>query len=364
MNSQIREAAAQWLVEFRTDTPDAAARRQFASWLRTSPEHIQAYLDLLALWEDAHHCDPHGALDTDALVALARADVAITDLRTDVRPQGSAEAHAPETREFRVTIPRQTALRRLLRPSTGIAALLSLVINFGLVWMATDSREVTYSTEIAEQRSVVLTDGSHVELDGLSNLRVNFTSRERGVELLSGQALFHVTKDTKRPFVVRVEGTRLRAVGTEFDVNRTTLGTVLTVLEGRVAVLTSDAPARNHSGPLDTGVKVDAGQQATILHGTITAPQAVDTAAVTGWMRRLLVYASTPLSVVVEEFGRFNYRRIVIASPELAAFRVTGVFRPFDPESLSDLVLYLRRQPGIEVVERANQISVQVRSAH
>jgi ferric-dicitrate binding protein FerR (iron transport regulator) len=65
--------------------------------------------------------------------------------------------------------------------------------------------------------------------------------------------------------------------------------------------------------------------------------------------------------VVAEEFGRFNYRRLVIASPELVDFRVTGVFRPFDPESLSDLVLYLRRQPGIEVVEKGNQISAQVR---
>jgi transmembrane sensor len=347
MNAQIREAAAQWLVEFRTDAPDAASRRQFASWLRTSPEHIQAYLDLLALWEDAHRVDPHHGLDADALVALARTDAAVTDLRTDIRP---------------VTIPRHSALRRLLRPSTGIAALLSLVINIGLAWIATHSRDVTYSTEIAEQRSVVLNDGSHVDLDGLSNLSVNFTSHERSVELRSGQALFHVTKDANRPFVVHVEGSRLRAVGTEFDVNRTALGTVLTVLEGRVAVLTADASAGNHSQPVDAGVKVDAGQQATILRSTITAPQAVDTAAVTGWMRRLLVYSSTPLPLVAEEFSRFNYRRIVIANPTLANLRVTGVFRPFDPESLSDLVLYLRRQPGVEVVETANQISVQARS--
>jgi ferric-dicitrate binding protein FerR (iron transport regulator) len=361
MNAQIREAAAQWLVEFRTDTPDAAARRQFASWLRTSPEHIHAYLELLAVWEDAHSYDPHRGLDVDALIALARADRAITDLWTDALPGDVGETVAPEMRQARVTIPRHNTVRRLLRPSTGIAALLSLVINYGLVWIAANSHDATYSTEIAEQRSVVLTDGSHVDLDGLSNVRVNFTSHERTIELLSGQALFHVTKDAKRPFIVRVDGTRLRAVGTEFDVNRTPLGTVLTVLEGRVAVLTSDAPPRNHSGPVDTGVKVDAGQQATILHNTITAPQAVDTAAVTGWMRRLLVYTATPLPVVAEEFGRFNYRRLVIASPELADFRVTGVFRPFDPESLSDLVLYLRRQPGIEVVEKGNQISAQVR---
>jgi transmembrane sensor len=363
MNSQIREAAAHWLVEFRTDTPDVAARRQFVAWLRTSPEHIKAYLDVLALWEDAHCYDPQRRLDVNTLVARARADRVITDLPTDGFPD-AADTLAPEKPDLRPPVSRATILGRLLRPHTAVAALLSLLVNCGALWIAMDRRNVAYTTQIAEQRSVLLSDGSRVDLDALSSMRVSFSSDERTVELLSGQALFRVAKDAKHPFVVRVDGARLRAVGTEFDVNRTTLGTVLTVLEGRVAVLASAAPAVTHWSSSGAGTKVDAGQQVTITPETITVPQAVDTAAVAGWTRRLLIFTSTPLSVVAEEFNRFSFRRLAIASPELVDFHVTGTFRAFDPESLSDFVLYLRRQPGIEVLEKDDRISVQTRSAH
>src|SRR5580658_6799987 len=375
MNSQIQEAAAHWLVEFRTDTVDIAARRQFAAWLRTSPEHIRAYLNLVALWEDAQLYYPQGLLDINALVALARPDRVITDIRADERPNAATNAIAPEAHESRATIPRKAVLRRLLRPRTGIAALLSLVITCGPWWIAVHSRNGDYTTRIAEQRSVVLSDGSHVDLDALSNVRVKFTSNERTVEILSGQALFRVTKDTKRPFVVRADGARIRAVGTEFDVNRTTLGTVLTVLQGRVAVRVSSGASRNpfgsstrsdtkvsQSSSPGTGSEVEAGQQVTILRSTITAPQAVDTSAVTGWTRELLIFASTPLPVVAEEFNRFNYRQIVIASPELLDFHVTGTFRAVDPETLTTFVLFLRHQPGIEILEKGDRIIVQAYS--
>jgi len=303
--------------------------------------------------------------------------------RVSATPPGqSSVRRSVIVRSTRASIYRNTILRRLLRPRTAVAALLSLIINFGATWIAVDPRNVAYTTQTAEQRSVLLSDGSRVDLDALSNVRVSFTSDERAVELLSGQALFRVTKDTSRPFVVRVDGARFRAVGTQFDVNRTSLGTVLTVLEGHVEVLVSAAPTRNvfglfsshggtgsdtsstHSSSPDARVMVDAGQQATIIHSTITVPQAVDTAAATGWTRRLLIFTSTPLAVAAEEFNRFNFRRLAIASPKLADFRVTGTFQAFDPEALADFVLFLRRQPGIEVLERDDQIAVQSRSTH
>ena len=55
---------------------------------------------------------------------------------------------------------------------------------------------------------------------------------------MTGQALFTVAKDPRRPFVVSADHTRVRAVGTQFDVQKRTSGTTVTVLEGRVAILT------------------------------------------------------------------------------------------------------------------------------
>lgn len=366
MNTQIREAAAQWLVEFRTDTPGLAARRQFAAWLRTSPEHIGAYLDALALWEDASCHDPQRRVDIDELVALSRPDRKITNLRPD--DTSDADALVPEKRDWRALISQKTILRRQLGLRTAVAVLLSLLINGAVTWIATDSHRAAYTTQIAERRSVALTDGSRVDLDALSIVRTNFTDHERTVELVSGQALFRVSKDPSRPFVVRVNDARVRAVGTEFNVNRGALGTVVTVQEGRVAVLVPAADTQSDTtgrrlGARAAGVEVLAGQQTTIIGKTIADPQAVDAAAATAWTRGLLIFASTPLPEVVEEFNRFNLRRLAIANGELGDFPITGTFSATSPESLSDFVTFLRKQPGIEVLEKNDQITVQTRSA-
>ena len=53
MNTQVREEAAAWLIEFRTEEVDAATRARFADWLRASPAHVSAYLKVASVWEDA-----------------------------------------------------------------------------------------------------------------------------------------------------------------------------------------------------------------------------------------------------------------------------------------------------------------------
>jgi transmembrane sensor len=358
MNAQIRDVAAQWLVEFRTGSPSVGARRQFAAWLRTSPEHIRAYLDALALWEDARCYDRQRRLDVDGLVARARTDHKITNLRPDDDPDNIADTPGFENQDLHSSVSRKITRRGRLGLHTAIAVLLSLLINGAVTWYATDSQGVAYVTQTAEQRSVPLADGSRVDLDALSNVRENFTSHERGVELQSGQALFRVTKDKLRPFVVRINDVRVRAVGTEFNVNRTALGTVVTVLEGRVAVFVGGSSAEA------AGVAVDAGQQTKVMGSTIAVPRTVDTKVATGWTRGVLSFAATPLAEAAEEFNRSNSRRLVVASRELSDFHVTGTFRASSPESLADFVLFLRKQPGIEVLEKDDQITVRTRSTH
>ena len=89
---------------------------------------------------------------------------------------------------------------------------------------------------MGEQRSIQFEDGSTVDLNSRSKIRVKYSKQERDVELIEGQALFHVAHDTSRPFIVAVGATRVRAVGTQFDVYKKSNGTVVTVVEGRVAV--------------------------------------------------------------------------------------------------------------------------------
>src|SRR5205807_1325966 len=105
-------------------------------------------------------------------------------------------------------------------------------------------RPQVYATAIGEQRSVVLKDGSMIQLNSRSRVEVRYTDHDRKIALKEGQALFTVARDTQRPFLVSAGDTAVRAVGTQFDVNRLETEIVVTVLEGKVAVESPGTPQR------------------------------------------------------------------------------------------------------------------------
>ncbi len=206
-----------------------------------------------------------------------------------------------------------------------------------------------YATDIGEQRSVTLQDGSVIDLNARSRIRVRYGSDTRHIDLMEGQALFHVARDRARPFIVASGDTQVRAVGTAFDVNRKAAGVVVTVVEGRVTVL---APSVQHSG---TGALLAAGEQLSVSGTSARKAERPDIAAATAWTQHRLVFNAAPLSEVVEEFNRYNARQLVIDAPELETFGVVGVFSSTDPAAL---LRFLSAQPGIRVEEGSDRIRI------
>jgi len=74
--------------------------------------------------------------------------------------------------------------------------MLACVAGGILTWLML-ARNPPYTTQVGEQRSIALPDGSLIELNARSSVRVRFTSNERAVELLEGQALFRVAKGSR-----------------------------------------------------------------------------------------------------------------------------------------------------------------------
>ena len=87
-------------------------------------------------------------------------------------------------------------------------------------------------------------------------------------------------------------------------------------------------------------------------------PHPANVATATAWTQQQLVFESTPLSEAADAFNRFNARQLRIEGAVLADFHVSGTFPARDPTSLSRFVLFLRAQPGIEVQESDDEISV------
>jgi transmembrane sensor len=232
----------------------------------------------------------------------------------------------------------------------------------------------------------VLSDGSTVALNSRSGIKIRFSKHERTVELIQGQALFHVAKDSARPFTVSADGTRVRAVGTQFDVYRKYSGTVITVVEGRVAVLAHVAPAaatvelqsppvasdevaRRPSGAVSSPDLIGpareplsgrdtlflvAGEQLIVTAKAYQKTDHPNIAGATAWTQRL-VFDSASLSDVAAEFNRYNTRRLVIEDPNLYDFHISGVFSSADPDAL---IRFLRERPGVRVTETESEIRI------
>ncbi|MEO7140058.1 MAG: FecR domain-containing protein, partial [Ferruginibacter sp.] len=145
---------------------------------------------------------------------------------------------------------------------------------------------------------IVLEDGSKVWLNAASSLRypVQFTGRERRVELLEGEAYFEIAKNKERPFIVMANRMEVQAIGTAFNVN--TYGNAdslvsTTLTEGKVSVQTRESR-----------YMLEAGQQVRLNKaGPVVADADVD--AVTGWKNGLFVFNNAPLWEVMVQLARW-----------------------------------------------------------
>ena len=372
INTQIYEEACEWFIDCRAGDLDNAARHAFDSWLRKSPEHLSAYLELAAIWNEGPSLDPQGKFDRDTLITQAALDRDSVVEFSNSRNGSEASRHDAAPRAAQP----HNELRRIRRRRFAALAASIIVLAVATAICLQMLRPPAYATAIGEQRSLVLEDGSTVELNSRSKIIVRYTPQGRHVDLLQGQALFHVAKDATRPFVVKTGATLVRAVGTEFDVYQKRDGTVVTVVEGRVAILTDhaialadhdvpaaalDAPQSNLAFPTipagQTGnIMIAAGEQLTVTPKVIQIAEHPNIANATAWTQRRLVFESASLADVADEFNRYNDRQLIVADPGLETFHVSGVFSSTDPASL---IRFLRARPELHIVETETQIRIE-----
>jgi len=296
-NSAADREAAEWHVRLGERPVSAAALEQFRIW-RTRPGNAEAYARVEALWRGA------GTLAGDPDVQ------AVT--------QAALKASRPRPR------------RSLTRRALPAAAVLVPVVAAALVlafWLP--SRDV-YATDVGDQRVVRLDDGTRIQLDTDSRVRVRYADAERRVVLERGQALFMVARDPARPFRVVAGAAEITALGTVFDVRRETAGVRVTLVEGAVAVVEGD-PDRARRWRLAPGQQVRTSRPDP-------RPVAVDAAAETSWSQGRLVFRGAPLREAVAEVNRYLPEKIELAAPASEDVPVNGVFASGDREAFVSAV--------------------------
>jgi len=190
---------------------------------------------------------------------------------------------------------------------------------------------------------VPLADGSVVNLNTDSRIRVQYTAVRRSIHLDRGEALFDVAKDAARPFVVSAGDMQVRAVGTSFSVLRLADTPVqITVREGVVEV------DRDHSGAREVApVRLTANMRAEAPLGSgLASPAPIRAVAVApveieravAWREGRIAFEGETLAEAVKDFQRYSDTRIVIDDPSIAKEEVTGLFQANDPVGFAQAV--------------------------
>jgi transmembrane sensor len=330
----IREAAAEWLVRLNDERAGSIEQSEFIAWLQRSPEHVREYLRAEKAWLEMGAA---ARVDSMAVSELLREPA--TNVIALAPAPGSATPVAPIGR------PRALSSRRMLLG--GVAAGVVALVAGVTPWVASQLGADVYATGIGEQRRIVLADGSTVELNTHSRIRVRLTEAARELQLLDGEAFFDVAHDATRPFRVLSGAVVVRAIGTQFNVYRQADRTVVTVIEGRVAVTSDEL----NSAP--EAVELGAGDAMQASGSAVLEAVPVDPAKATAWRARRLIFENATLAEAIAQFNRYNTQQLVIEDAALAAERIDGVFEADNPRALTN---FLTRRGDVELVQRQGSL--------
>jgi transmembrane sensor len=194
------------------------------------------------------------------------------------------------------------------------AAAATILLAIAAFW-SHDELVNQYVTDVGEQRTVPLADGSIVTLNTATRIRVRYSGAERLVELVSGQANFDVAGDAVRPFVVKAAGGEVRALGTVFDVYKVADKVTVTLIEGKVAV------TKGSEVTLAAGEQLSYSKSSTAIRRS-----QADLPRVSAWRSRQLDFDDTLLSEAIAEANRYSKVQIELDAPQLSEARISGRF--------------------------------------
>jgi transmembrane sensor len=360
--------AGAWQIHLADN--DLESTPEFEAWLEADPQNRTAWDQVQKSWEfvGQHAASPELLELRHRALADAR-DTA--RLRWTLMTKDSAGASDGPV-SLQTSLPNQDPplddrigmssrpRKRTVRVAVATAAAAAIV---GIVAWFINSEDV-YRTATGERRVVALVDGSQVQLDSSTELRVRYNDHSRELALLRGQARFDVAHDIERPFVVAAGGRKVVATGTAFNVDLLGKSMVVTMIEGHVVVL---AAATTHLSQIiqqfahsrtegetaapspgasslrtDPGVELGVGQELVISSSGNPRITEANVERTISWQTGQLVFDNEVLTSVVERMNRYSTKPLEIDDERTRNLRISGVFSESDvPGFVETLTHYL-----------------------
>jgi len=311
----IYEEAALWWT--RRQETGAEVRAAFARWLEADPRHGEAYDAIEQAWDAFDVVLPEVEPDSDHVV------VAPSVL--------AARRNRPISRRW------------FGAGLVGTAAAAGAGI---FLWQKARRESYEFITGVGQSRRETLPDGSVVDLDANSHLRVAFDGWKRRLDLVKGRVLFDVARDANRPFVVTAATETVTALGTLFWVEVRNAETTVSLIRGRVLAETAGESVELAPGDL---IAFGGGRRIRLVHNT-------DAATTQAWRTGRLIFDNEPLARVAERMNDYSADKIVVGDPRTGAMRISGSFLAGRTQAFTDA---LETYYGLSISRSGKTLTVQ-----
>lgn len=172
----------------------------------------------------------------------------------------------------------------------------------------------------AGEYSLSLADGTRVWLNADSKLRypVHFNGKQR-VVYLEGEAYFEVAHDKEKPFVISAHDTRIKVLGTKFNVS---------AYKDQSYIATTLAQGSVQIDYLKDRLILEPGKQSVIHKGEEgIAVNEVDPSMYISWIHGIFEFEKRDLASITEQLGRWYNVNFFFTEPHLKHIQFTGVIK-------------------------------------
>lgn len=309
------EQAAAWLQTLHSSDSDEKTLESWLEWCARDPLNQKAFDDMAEVW------------------------IVAGELRRD--GDESLPPRAAQPRRWRFALAASFAAMCVLAGAAGM-------------WLyrpaPVDTQPRMFASPVGVNQVESLPDGSVVELGGRTRAATVYSHDARRLDLLDGEIYVSVSKEA-RPFTVNAGSLRIIAIGTGFNVLRTTGRTVVTVTEGSISA--TGIPDSGNARPIDEPAsRLESGQQ--LIYSDATHSFTVrwaDAATATSWRTGTLRFVDEPLAQVIASVNRYAPHEVVIDDARIAALSFTGTART---DRIESWLLALGNIFPVTVVELAD----------
>jgi transmembrane sensor len=254
-------------------------------------------------------------------------------------------AKAPRTKTPVLQLPKSLPFLR-------IAAILLLLITGGWLLRGFFRKDNPAAMAFVQTTTLVkadtLPDGSVVTLNKNSSIEYKkaFNKGETRAVALKGEAFFNVTPDKEKPFIIQVNNTTVKVVGTSFNVKTINGKTEVIVKTGTVEVTQNGKTVR-----LTPNEKTVTQETDSLFTKTTVSDNLYNY-----YQSREFVCDNTPLWRLVEVLNEAYNSQVVIGRDELRSLRLNTTF---SNESLDAILDIVAQTFQLQVVKKGNQIILQ-----